>query len=91
MLLSVFSVVPFTVSAAETASADEAGTASDDYEYEILTDGTAEITGYTGEATDLEITSAIDGYTVTSIGDSAFEDCDSLTSVTIPDSVTSIG
>ena len=30
-------------------------------------------------------------YTVTSIGDSAFEDCSSLTSVTIPSSVTSIG
>jgi hypothetical protein len=30
-------------------------------------------------------------YKVTSTGDSAFYNCDSLTSVTIPDSVTSIG
>ena len=36
---------------------------------------------------------AVEGndYTITSIGNSAFEDCSSLTSVTIPSSVTSIG
>ena len=66
---------------------------SGDFEYEVLseTDKTCEITGYTGNATDLTIPSELDGYTVTSIGGSAFADCDSLTSVDIPDSVTSIG
>ena len=39
----------------------------------------------------LSIPKSLMGYTVTSIGSSAFEYCDSLTSVTIPDSVTSIG
>ena len=37
------------------------------------------------------IPSTLGGYPVTSIGNSAFENCDGLTSVTIPDSVTSIG
>lgn len=39
----------------------------------------------------LEMPAEINGLPVTSIEDSAFEDCDLLTSITIPDSVTSIG
>ena len=72
-----------------TASAATSG----DFEYEVLseTDKTCEITDYTGEATELTIPSELDGYTVTSIGGSAFSWCESLTSVDIPNSVTSIG
>jgi hypothetical protein len=53
------------------------------------------ITGYTGTEADLVIESVyiIDGavYTMTGIGDWAFHNCTSLTSITIPDSITSIG
>ena len=60
-----------------------------------VTDGTATVFDYTGTDSKVIIPAAItyDGnsYKVTSIGCQAFADCDSLTSVTIPDSVTSIG
>lgn len=61
-----------------------------DFEYRVLEDGTAEITGYKGQATDLVIPSKIDGYKVASIGDSAFYGYYTLTNITIPESVTSI-
>ncbi|MFR8012121.1 MAG: leucine-rich repeat protein [Clostridia bacterium] len=64
---------------------------SGDFYYTVLDDGTAEITDYTGSVTELTIPAEIDGYRVTSIGDSAFNGCSSLTNITIPSGVTSIG
>ena len=90
MIISAFTALPFTAGAVNTDSKTTSAI-SGDFGYEILDDGTAEITGYNGEATELEIPSALDGYTVTSIGDHTFHNYESLTSVTIPDSVTSIG
>lgn len=40
---------------------------------------------------DIEIPSTIEGYPVTSIGDSSFKNCVGLTGITIPNSLTSIG
>ena len=65
-------------------------TTQGDFEYSVW-NNKAEITDYTGSATQLSIPSELGGYPVTSIGDYAFYYCDSLTSITIPDSVTSIG
>jgi hypothetical protein len=60
-----------------------------DFTYE--SSGTAiTITGYTGAGGDVTIPETIEGLPVTSIGGAAFAGCTSLTSVTIPDSVTSI-
>ena len=64
---------------------------SGDYMYIILEDGTAEIIKYKGKAEELIIPDELDGIRVTSIGDDAFIFCESLNSITIPDSVTSIG
>ena len=62
-----------------------------DYEYRVLTDGTVEISRYSGSDTDINIPSTIDGKNVTSIGVTAFSKCEDITSVTIPNGVMTIG
>ena len=63
--------------------------AYEDFEYSVDGDSVT-VTEYTGEGGDVFIPSEIDGKKVTAIGEFAFESSD-LTSVTIPDTVTSIG
>ncbi len=81
------------------SASDQAGTATAElslviaalpYAYTVNS-GDATITQYTGSGTVAVIPSIIDGYTVTSIGDSAFSNDQTLTGVTIPDTVNSIG
>ena len=62
-----------------------------DFEYVENNDGGIMIIGYTGSDTEVVIPNKINGKSVTSIGNYAFFWCDSLTSISIPDSVTSIG
>ena len=61
----------------------------------IVADGNALVTGHKENITDVVIPSTITvngtEYNVTSIEKYAFHDCESLTSITIPDGVTSIG
>ena len=80
----------------ETPAWEPAGTGtSGDYEYKYYADGTACITDYYEHYGDknaeLVIPAELDGHPVTTIGDYAFYYCESLTAVTIPDSVTYIG
>ena len=82
MVIGLIGVMPIVTAGAET---------SGDYEYSVLTDGTVEITGYTGTDSDLEIPGTLDGKKVTSIGENAFYKNENLISVNIPDGVTSIG
>lgn len=91
MLTLMLSLVVLPSAAVEsTAVSSGEALVFGDYEYIILDDGTAEITVYTGSDTEIVIPSEIEGKAVTSIGRYAFSDCKGLTSVTIPDSVTSI-
>lgn len=84
-LCMMISVIPLGVI---TATAETSG----DFEYSVISEEekTCAITKYNGTATELTIPSQLDGYTVTFIGDYAFAECTSLTSITIPDSVTRI-
>ncbi len=62
----------------------------DGYSFRISDDGVT-ITGYTGSATQLEIPSSIFNKEITAIEAYAFSNLSSVTSITISDSVTSIG
>ncbi len=61
------------------------------FNFVLLDDETYELSGYFGTATDVIIPSTYLGIAVTQIGMSAFENCTSITSVTIPDSIVEIG
>lgn len=67
---------------------------SGDFLYEVKGNGSATITGYTGEQADIILPATIDGYTITAIGDEAFaceEKAGEAITITIPETVTSIG
>ena len=63
---------------------------SGDFTYDTNGVDSITITKYTGSASSLAIPEKIDGYTVTKIGESAFDENKNLQSVEIPDSVTEI-
>ena len=68
LILGLVTLAAMAVLCAVCAGAETYG----DYKYSVLDDGTVEITKYTGSAIEIEIPAAIDGKSVTSIGDSAF-------------------
>lgn len=88
-----------TVSAAAEAAIVDSGTCGENLTWTLDGEGTLRISGegameeygiYLNQSRDRVKTVVIENG-VTTIGQSAFRDCDSLASVTIPKSVTSIG
>lgn len=80
----------YGVKAAEVQEANTEST-EDSFEYEELANGGLKLTKYKGSGTKAVIPSAINGKTVTIIGNEAFSGCTGLESITIPESVTNIG
>ncbi|MBR3765521.1 MAG: leucine-rich repeat domain-containing protein [Clostridia bacterium] len=89
LLLALLAVVLLLAACALAEDAPIVYT-SGDFQYILLEDGTAEITGYSGKAAELTIPAELDGHTVTSLADSSIAFCRKLITVTIPDTVVSI-
>lgn len=64
---------------------------TEDFAYNILDDGTIEITAYTGTKTSLSVPDSINGYTVSRIGEFAFNGNSTILTINIPMTVKSIG
>lgn len=92
MAAGTMAVVPETVSvqAAEEETVDAVGDQLryGNYQYQVQQDGTVMITKYYDDGTtSIVIPSEIDGKKVTSMGESAFFECENLTNIVIPNSV----
>ena len=91
MTLSSLSVAPVVTNAAEISADSSVGYNENGFTYYIdFYDSTARIVDYNGTSTDLVIPSTLGGSKVVCIGSSAFKNNTNLTSVTIPDTVTTI-
>ena len=64
---------------------------TEQFQYDVLSDGTVAVTGYTGGESSVVVPAAIDGRNVSQIADNAFAYNAVLESVTIPGTVHSIG
>ena len=60
------------------------------FNYNLMKDGTVQITGYNGKETDLSVPAVIDGNPVSVIGSNAFDGA-GVKHIVLPDSLTSIG
>lgn len=94
-LLVMAMCLPFDLNYRMNGTTKAKTLSSGDWEYEKVVGKTVKITHYTGNATKVIIPDVIDGMPVTAIGNGAytiFGNCrDSLTSVVIPNSITTIG
>ncbi len=98
MMITMLPLSAVTAFAADTAPSPEHKINVGDYEYTYTVNAggtTATITDFRGPTDghfyDLDIPDTLDKYTVTDIGSFAFDSCNYLRNVTIPQSVTSIG
>lgn len=78
VVLAVSSLAASTIALADT---------SGDFEYRVLSDGSAEITNYTGFAKEITIPTEIDGYDIVGISRNYEENNYTLEKITVPDGI----
>lgn len=89
--LSALIIITIVFSFSSVAYATDMTGTYGNLKYEIV-DGEAVITDCDASAAGtVEVPSAIDGYTVTKIGDEAFEECFDITEIILPDTINHIG
>ncbi len=86
LLVCMFPVVSYAEEETETEEIITSG----DWYYYFEDDGTVTISGWRGENEEVVVPGEIDGLRVATIGKGAFINCDGLTSIEVPDSVTMI-
>ncbi len=79
-----------TIKASAKASSGELISADGLYNYTLDGDN-ATVSKYNGDANRITLPRAIDGHSVTGIGDYAFDGCEDLTDISLPESLVSIG
>lgn len=89
MIFGVFTILPFYVTAKEVENVGTSNTCGD-YEYRILSDGTAEIIRYNGIDSDIVIPFMLDGIVVTSISATTFEENEYCRTITISNKISKI-
>ena len=94
ILLSIFLLtslaVPSLAADAGKTWVVDLGIYSGDYRYDVMNDGSARLSWYSGSEPNLIIPATLGGHPVRTIGEKAFEGCRSLVSVVIPEGVTVI-
>ncbi len=91
MIISMFTTLSLTAGAKDTYVNFASYGSSEDLNYDILSDGTAEIISCNIKGEEIKIPDTLDGYTVTSISWNSFYSCRNIKSVVIPNSVKNIG
>ncbi len=91
LMVLIFGVVFATHEHAVAASSTYADGNGIMWTYTLDNSNNGTITGYVGSDSNVTVPSTIDGYPVIAIGDEVFQERDDITSITIPDGVTSIG
>ena len=89
-LLMAFSLTPFAAFAEALPPIAENMGSAGDFEYSV-SNGKATVTGYIGTGGDVVIPDTLGGYTVIAIGEDAFSQNQTVTTVSIPFGVTQIG